>query len=214
MLRRVGHAINDVDNRSNALEALRDSTQEFNLERVWMDRLLANNVLTLVASQATYALPSRYQKSFGRAWLRNTSGGRSIAIAVVSYQKFLKRLPDESAGESTPSMLTVANRVDTDVAELWPIPSTTDVTNFPTIEFPYFADIPVCENDNDNLAVSGALEQAILARAVEILNDDIGKSEKATPFRLKAERLLMKAIGADNRLRIENSNLRGRGFFR
>jgi len=110
MLRRVGHDTNDPDNRSNAMEALRDATQEFNAERVWIDRLLSDNTITLVASTATYALPSRYQKSIGRAWLRNTSSERSLSVEVISYQRFLKRISDESAGESTPRILTVANR--------------------------------------------------------------------------------------------------------
>jgi len=213
-LRRVGHDTNDVDNRENAMEALRDAIQEFNSERVWIDRLLPNNTITLVASQATYALPSRYQKSFGRAFLRNTSSERTLVVQVISYQRFLRRVSDESAGESTPRILTVANRVDLDVAEIWPIPSTSDVTTYPTIEFPYYADIPVCENDNDNLAVSGAVEQAILAKAVSILNDDIGDAKKADRFDRRASMMLSKAIAYDNRLRIENSNLRGGRFFR
>jgi len=92
-----------------------------------------------------------------------------------------------------------------------PIPTTATIAIHPTIEFPYFADIPVCTDDADSLGISGALESAVLTRWVSILNDMIGDEDKANRFQLMADRLFIRAISYDNRLRVNQSNLRGRG---
>ena len=208
LLRRLGHDQDENDNRALAKDALNQSINEFNLERVWNDRLIETTI-ALITDTKTYPLPARMVKSIGAYWLRDTSGNRILFVADMPYWQWLKLVPSENVTSSQPQIAFIQNRVDSSVIELWPAPTAANIVNFPTLEVNYYAEIPICTDDNDNTAMSGAIEQAIFANALYILNDFIGDEGKANRFLSQAINLKDKAVAFDNRMRINPSNLRG-----
>ena len=204
LLRRVGVATTDTNNREVAREGLREAVNEFNLERSWVDRRLTVR-LTLVASTATYSLASRFRKSVtDQAWLVDSSNNRRLVVQENTYKQFLHNVTDESVTASDPTIFTIVNRVDTGTVELWPPPSATTITNYPSFEMVYFADIPFSVADNDNLEVSGALESAVFANALVKVNDMIGDDGKSAAFIRGADRMRSLALGYDSTLRLRN----------
>lgn len=213
MLLRLGHDKDNVNNRALAADALNQSVNEFNLERVWNDRLLETTI-TLAADTATYSLPSRMVKSIGAYWLRDTNGNRVIYVADLPYAEYLQFVSSENVTASQPQIAFIQNRVNSAVIELWPAPTAANIAIYPTLEVNYYAAIPTCTDDNDNLGVSAEIEQAIYVNALSILNDFIGDEAKANRLLSQAINLKRLAIGLDNRMRINMSNLRGvRGYF-
>lgn len=209
LLRRIGKATDDANNRSVAADALTQSVHEYNLMRLdgWLDRRLTTTI-TLVDATKVYSLPARYRKSVGRAWLLDLSGDRDIAVAEVSYQEYLHSYSNSST-QGDPSVFSIVNRINTGQLEVFPVPTTVSIAARPSLEITYFADIPVCGADNDTLQVSGGLEQAILSSALVTLNDMLGDPDRSAAFAFEAARFKREAVGYDNSMRLMQSNLRG-----
>lgn len=213
LLRRLGKSTTDGDNRVTASEAMREAVNSFNLERVdgWMDRLITGTAaqLALTASIATVALPGRYRKHFGRAWLIDTDGDRSLELEMLTPSQFLRGITDETASDSVPQIATVFNRLDTGVLEMWPPPSASSITDYPSIEMPCFLDIAWCGDESASMGVSAAIEQCIFAEGLSVCNDMLGDEDKTAIYAARAANMLRKAIAFDNSMRINSSNLRG-----
>lgn len=213
LLLRLGLKTSDGDNRSAARSALNQEVNKFNLHKSWLDRLLTV-VITLTetagAGDRLYALPARFRKVIGRMWLQDTSGDRTIEVEYKPYSKFLRDIRDEGTSDALPRVATISNRVDTGQLEIWPAMSSTNLTIYPTIELVYFAEIPTCNDDNDNLAVSGGLEQAIFDGALVTLSDMRGDADKTGRFFAASRDSLRAAVSYDAQMRLDvGGRLRG-----
>ena len=213
MLNRLGKDNTDTENRDLAQDVLNQSIDDFNNERVWSDRLLETS-FTATSVGTTYTLPLRFQKTIGRIWALNSDNERVIEIADLPWEEFMRRIANENVSASGIQFISIQNRVDRTVFEVFPLPNTDWVSNYPRLEFQYYADITHCTNNttsasSSTLDVNTGLERAIELNALYILNDYIGSEKRADRFQNQAARSLGFAIGADNRIRVNHSNLRG-----
>lgn len=211
LLNRLGENPDDARNKSLALEALREAVNVYNLERNWMDRRLVSDI-TLVASDGTYALPTRFRELVGRAFLVDTNGLRRIDVQDLPYEEFLLRVHDENVTDSTPEICTIINAVSDGILTLWPEPSAASIVTYPTLRIVYYADIPICDtvDGTGGLAVSARLEQAVYAEALYVLNDMVGKADKASRYFAEAQRMRSLAVAYDNLRRVNWGKLAGR----
>ena len=211
LLSRLGENGDDARNRSLALEALRQAVDVFNLERTWMDRRLVAEV-DFVASTDTYSLPTRFQALIGRAFLLDTDGVRTLDMVDMPYEEFLIKVHDERTSDGVPEIFTIINAVNDGLFTVWPAPSAASIAIYPSMRLVYYADIPICDSADGagSLAVSGRLEQAIFSEALYVLNDMIGKADKAPRYFAEAQRLRVLAMAYDSRRRVNWSKLSGR----
>jgi hypothetical protein len=196
--------------RKSAERALRAAVGRFNRTKAWKDRLLRVQI-TLVADQRTYALPTRWRNDWGRAWLIDDNHDRRIRVEFVPADEFSMYVDDETGGGGLPDVYTVFNRVDIPIneeetsgvevgqLELWPKPSSATITNYPKMEFNYYADIPVCsDSSSDRLGVSTQLESAIVEDAKWRLVQAVGPREDVPMLRRIANEAIVECMGYDN----------------
>ncbi len=208
LIRRVGLDENDIGLREIAQDHLNESIDEFNIETSWMDRLLVQDT-TLVASQDEYTLAARFRETIGRAWIVDSSLDRILPLEVLSYHKFLQRIPDDRVSAGSIRFVTVRNRVDGGVFQVFPAPNSTWITTNPTIRLIYFADIPHCVEDSDSIGVSATLEKTIWINALATFNDEVGDIEKALRFIRRAEVFKSKIVGWNNKQKLKSTLLEG-----
>ncbi len=208
LLRRLGQDKNDNSLREIALDHINESVDEFNIETSWLDRLLIQDT-TLVADQEEYTLPARYRETIGRAWIINSSDERILGLRVLKYNQFLRAIQNENVSSGSIVYVTVRNRVDGGVVQVFPAASTAWITTNPTLRLIYFADIPHCVQDSDSLQVSAPLEKVIFLNALATLNDEIGDLEKALRFIRRAEVFKSKIIGWNNKQKQMSTLLEG-----
>ena len=208
MLKRLGKDSTNSDLRDLGQDVLNQSVDEFNLEREWSDRLLETSTATTSVG-TTYALPLRFKRFIGRVWALNSDNERVREIEDKPWAEFMRSVSQENVGASEIRLVSVQNRVTNTNFEVWPQPSAAWVALHPRLELQYYADITHCTSDATTLDLNTALERAIELNALLILNDYIGDSNKANAYFRQAARASSFAIGADNRVRGNWSNLRG-----
>ncbi len=208
LLRRLGEDPDDKLKREIAQDHLNESIDEFNIEGTWIDRLLIQDI-TLVADQEEYSLPGRFRETIGRAWIIDSSSDRILGLHVLKFVQFLKEVHDERASSGSIRYVTVRNRIDGGVLQVFPAPSTAWITTNPTLRLIYFADIPHCVTNSDSMLVSAPLEAAIFINALASLNDEIGDIQKALRFVRRAEVFKSKIIGWNNKQKLMSTLLEG-----
>ena len=208
LLRRLGQDADDQGFRETAQDHINESIDEFNIEGSWMDRLLIQDT-ALVADQDEYNLPARFRETIGRAWIIDSNSDRILGLHVLKFHKFLQEVQDERASSGSIRYVTVRNRVDGGLLQVFPAPSSTWITTNPTLRLIYFSDIPHCVEDSDSMGVSAPLEKAIFLNALAYLNDEIGDIEKARRFIRRAEVFKSKIIGWNNKQKQMSTLLEG-----
>jgi len=130
MLSRLGKDRVNTDLRDLSQDALNQSIDDFNNERDWGDRLLQTS-FAATSVGTTYTLPLRFRRTIGRVWALNSDNERVIEIADVPWAEFMRRVSNENVGSSEIQLISVQNRVDNTVFEVWPLPTSAWVSSFP-----------------------------------------------------------------------------------
>ena len=159
---------NSPRSRELGMTALQDATMKANRMRVWHDRYF-ETIVTFLNGIKKYSLRTRFRQPAGPAWLMDgvtSSDNRRQVVRFMPRRKFMNYIRNEQGGGGgLPFIYTVQNRVQDGQLEVFGVPNTSNITNYPGLLVPYYDSIPIPGDEDDVLNVGDTLESAIVEEA-------------------------------------------------